>query len=95
MLMAGPDSSYTPIMTTVVVFTLSRSFYPTSAVPPVSFLIHPREMQNYVVTHSETGKTKRKIIKVGKSCASVPGTKAQQKKRHPSKKRYEKKMLDE
>ena len=30
----------------VVVFILNRSFYPTtSAVPPVSFLIHPREIQ--------------------------------------------------
>ena len=34
-----------------VVFMLNRSFYLTSAVPPVSFLIrHPRETQNYVVT---------------------------------------------
>ena len=30
----------------VVVLTLNRSFYSTtSAVPPVSFLIHPREIQ--------------------------------------------------
>ena len=30
----------------VVVFTLNRSFHPTSAVTPVSFLIvHPREIQ--------------------------------------------------
>ena len=29
----------------VVAFALNRSFYPTSAVPPVSFLIlHPREI---------------------------------------------------
>ena len=39
-----------------VVFTLNRSFYPTSAVPPVSFLIlHPRDT-NYVVTEHETEK---------------------------------------
>ena len=41
----------------VVVFTLNRSFYPTtSAVLPVSFLIlHPREIPgtNYVVTDSQ------------------------------------------
>ena len=39
------------VVIVVVAFTLNRSFYPTtSAVPPVSFLIlHPREMQNYVV----------------------------------------------
>ena len=30
----------------VVLFTLNRSFYPTtSAAPPVSFPIHPREIQ--------------------------------------------------
>ena len=43
----------------VVVFTSTRSFYPTSAVPPVSFLIlHPREIPgiNSVVTDSETEK---------------------------------------
>ena len=51
------------IAVVVVVFTLNRSFYPTtSAIPPVSFLIlHPREIlrsTNYVVTDSER-KTKR------------------------------------
>ena len=48
----------------VVVFTLNRTFYPTtSAVPPVSFLIlHPREMPgtNCVVTDSETEKPNAK-----------------------------------
>ena len=35
------------VVVVVVVFTLNRSFYPTTpAVPPVSFLIlHPREIQ--------------------------------------------------
>ena len=42
----------------VVVVTLSRSFYPTSAVPPVSFLIlHPRDTK-FVVTDSEREKPK-------------------------------------
>ena len=41
-----------------VVFTLNRSFYPTtSAVPPVSFLIlHPREIQ-IMWSQTETEKT--------------------------------------
>ena len=74
----------------VVVFTLNRSFYPTtSAVPPVSFLIHPRDT-NYVVRLRQR-KIKRQRIKAGKSSASVPGTRAQQKKRHPRNKSYEKK----
>ena len=40
-------SSFSYYIAVVVVFTLNRSFYPTtSAVPPVSFLIlHPREIQ--------------------------------------------------
>ena len=39
-------SIYTAAVVVVVVFTLNRSFYPTTpAVPPVSFLIlHPREI---------------------------------------------------
>ena len=41
----------------VVVFTLNRSFYPTSAVPPVSFLIlHPNGNANYVVTDSSVAR---------------------------------------
>ena len=77
----------------VVVFTLNRSFYhTTSAVPPVSFLIpHPREIQVLWSQTVRQRKTKRSIIKVGKSSASVPGTRAQQKKRHPRNKSYEKK----
>ena len=66
----------------VVVFTLNRSFCPTTSAPPVSFLIHPREIPgtNYVVTDSETEKNRsRETINVGKSNASVPGTRAQQK----------------
>ena len=35
--------------TVVVVFALNRSFYPTSAVHPVSVLIHPRRDANSVV----------------------------------------------
>ena len=58
-------------------------FYPTPAVPAVSFLIHPGEMPsgtNYVVTDSETDKNQgRERIKVGKSSANVPGTTSQQK----------------
>ena len=62
----------------VVVCTLSRSFYPTtSAVPPVSFLIlHPREIP---IMWSQTVRQKNQtLIKVGKSSAGVPGTRAQQ-----------------
>ena len=29
----------------LVVYYMNRSFYPTSAVPPVSFLIHPKQIQ--------------------------------------------------
>ena len=45
----------------VVVFTLNRSFYPTtSAVPPVSFLIlHPREIQILWSKTVRQKKTKR------------------------------------
>ena len=52
-------SCRTPLLPFVVVFTLNRSFYPTtSAVPPVSFLVlHPRDTK-YVVTGSETEKPK-------------------------------------
>ena len=67
-------------MIPVVVFTLNRFLYPTSAVPPVSFLIiHPRDT-NSVVTDSETDKNQTSLrIKVGKSSASVPGTRAKKK----------------
>ena len=78
----------------VVVFKLNRSFYPTtSAVPPVSFLIlRPREIQILLSQTVRQRKTKRYRIKVGKSSASVQGTRAQQQqKSHPRNKRYEKK----
>ena len=79
----------------VVVFTLNRSFYPTtSPVPPVPFLIlHPRELQILWSQTVRQRKTKRWRIKVGKSSASVPGTRARQtnKKRHQRNKSYEKK----
>ena len=73
------------------VFTLKRSFYPTtSAVPTVSFLIlHLREIQ---VMWSQTVREKNQIrerIKRGKSSADVPGTRAQQ-ERQPRNKNYEK-----
>ena len=44
------------VVVVLVVFRLNRSFYlTTSSVPPVHVLIlHPREVQNYVVTDSET-----------------------------------------
>ena len=73
----------------VVVFALNRSFYPTtSAVPPVSFLIHhPREIQ--MMWSVRQRKNKRWRIKVWKLSASVPGTRAQQKKRHQKSKCYE------
>ena len=75
----------------VIVFTLKRSFYPTtSAVPTVSFLIlHLREIQ---VMWSQTVREKNQIrerIKRGKSSADVPGTRAQQ-ERQPRNKNYEK-----
>ena len=56
--MFGRDHVVVVVVVVVVVFTLKRSFYPTtSAVPPVSFLIlHRREIQNSVVTDSETEK---------------------------------------
>ena len=45
------------VVVVVVVFTLHRSFYPTtSAVHPVSFLILHRRDTNFVVTDSETEK---------------------------------------
>ena len=60
-------------MHVVVVFTLNRSFYPTtSAVHPVSVLIlHPREMQILWSQTVRQRKTKRWRIKVGKSSTSV------------------------
>ena len=82
---AGTTRTTTEATTTVVVvFTLNRSFYPTtSAVPPVSFLIlHPRD-KNSVVTVSQKNQTS--LIKVGKSSPSVPGTRAQQKKNEKGK----------
>ena len=78
----------------VVVFTFNRSFYPTtSAVTPASFLIlHPGEIQILWSEIMRQRKTKRKRIKVGKSSAGVPGTRAHnKKKRHPRNKSYEKK----
>ena len=67
------------IAVAVVVFTLNRSFYPTtSAIPPMSFLIHARD-SNSVVTVTQRKNKSRERIKVGKSTASVPGTRAQQK----------------
>ena len=63
------------VVVVVVVFTLNRSFYPTtSALPPVSFLIYPINRDtNYVVTDCCTEKNQTSLIKVGKSRASVPG----------------------
>ena len=88
----------------VVVFTLNRYFYPTtSAVTPaaaVSLLIlHPREMvyaYYYAVTDSEKKQIKsRQEIKLGKSSASVPGTKASTTKKVTREIRTTKKILDE
>ena len=82
----------------IFVFTFNRSSYPTtSAVPPVSFLtIHPGEIQILWSQTVRRRKNKRKRIKVGKSSGSIPGTSAQQKKRHPRNESYEKKgKLDE
>ena len=54
---------YTRTPHVVVVFTLNRSFYPTTsaaAVPPVSFLIlHPREIQVLWSQTMRQRKTKR------------------------------------
>ena len=49
------------VVVAVVVFTLNRSFHPTtSAVPPVSFLIlHPREIQILWSRTVRQRKTKR------------------------------------
>ena len=63
--------------------TLLPSFYPTtSAVPPVSFLIlHPRDTL-ILWSDSETEKNQTSLENqgtVGKSSASVPGTRTQQK----------------
>ena len=82
------------VVVVVVVFTLNRSFYPTtSALPPVSFLIYPINRDtNYVVTDCCTEKNQTSLIKVGKSRASVPGATKEhnKKKRHPRNKTYEK-----
>ena len=64
-----PGTPVVVVVVVVVVFTLNRSFYPTtSAVPPVSFLIlHPREMQIMWSQTVRQRKTKnRGKIKVGK-----------------------------
>ena len=55
------------VVVVVVVFTLNRSFYPTtSAVPPVSSLIlHPRDT-NSVVTDSETDKNQTSLKNQGR-----------------------------
>ena len=82
----------------VVVFTLNRSLYPTtSAVPPESFLIlHAREIQTLWSHTVGQRKTKRRErIKVGKSSASVPGTRAQQKKATRQIRATKKKILNE
>ena len=57
-------SCRTPLLPFVVVFTLNRSFYPTtSAVPPVSFVIlHPRGIQ--IMWSQWDRKTKRWRCKV-------------------------------
>ena len=45
----------------VLVFTLNRSFYPTSAVPPVTVLIlHPKEIQIMWSQTVRQRKTKRR-----------------------------------
>ena len=65
------------LVVVVVVFTLNRSFYPmTSAIPAVPVLIlHPREIPgtNYVVTVREKPNAEESRY-IGKSSASVPGT---------------------
>ena len=77
----GTSDTFVVVVVVVDVFTLNRSFYSTtSAVPPVSFLIlHRREIQILWSQTVRQRKTKRERIKVGKSSASVPGTRAQQK----------------
>ena len=83
------------VVNLVIVFTVNRSFYPTtSAVPRVSLLVlHPREigiLRSLTETHRKN--QSRELIKVrGKSSANVPGTRAQQ-KRHP-RNNYEKKSI--
>ena len=77
------------VVVVVVVFTLNRSFYPTtSALPPVSFLSYPINRDtNYVVTDCCTEKNQTSLIKVGKSRASVPGaTKEHNNKKTPPEK---------
>ena len=56
------------LVVVVVVFTLNRSFYPTtSAVPPVSVLIlHPREIQFIWSQDSETEKNPRSLKNQGR-----------------------------
>ena len=49
------------VVVVVVVFALNRSFYPTtSAVPPVFFLINPREIQIMWSQTVRQRKTKRR-----------------------------------
>ena len=92
--LAAANIKFASIVVVVVVFTLNRSFYPTtSALPPVSFLIYPINRDtNYVVTDCCTEKNQTSLIKVGKSRASVPGATKEhnKKKRHPRNKTYEK-----
>ena len=48
-----------------VVFTLNRSFYPTTSVHPVSVLIHPREI--HIMWSDCERKTKSTAINQGKA----------------------------
>ena len=87
--LAAANIKFASIVVVVVVFTLNRSFYPTtSALPPVSFLIYPINRDtNYVVTDCCTEKNQTSLIKVGKSRASVPGaTKEHNNKKTPPEK---------
>ena len=58
-------------------------------VPPVSFLIHPIRDTYKLCGHSQRKNPSREIIKVGKSSAEAPGTRAQP-KRHPRNNNYDK-----
>ena len=73
------DAAHTATRLRVVVFTLNRSFYPTtSAVHPVSVLIlYPRDT-NYVVKDRKNKQKNGELIKLGKSNANVPDTRVQQ-----------------
>ena len=81
----------------VVVFTLNRCSCPTtSALSPGSFLsLHHTDIQILWSQTVRQRKTKRVRLKVGKSSASVPGTRATQKKRHPRNMSYDKKKPNE